>query len=124
MFAFSYGLDVHSESKRGYVNGYRLFPGAVKIILLGLFSFYSILYAQQPTNNTTQPPNGAQPNTAQPNPPVNAQQQPKRDEQDQSVSTLKVNVDVVNLFFNVKDKRGALVPNLTRNDFQVFEDGK
>jgi VWFA-related protein len=124
MFAFSYGLDVHSVSKRGYVNGYRLFRGAVKIILLGLFSFYGILYAQQPTNNTTQPPNGAQPNTAQPNPPGNARQQPKRDEQDQSVSTLKVNVDVVNLFFNVKDKRGALVPNLTRNDFQVFEDGK
>lgn len=105
------------------MNGYRLLRGTVKIILLGLFSFYGILYAQQPTNNTTQPPNTAQPNTAQSNPPGNAQQQPKGDEQDQSVSTLKVNVDVVNLFFNVKDKRGALVPNLTRNDFQVFEDG-
>ncbi|PYX36652.1 MAG: VWA domain-containing protein, partial [Acidobacteria bacterium] len=27
-------------------------------------------------------------------------------DQDQSVDTLKVNVDVVQLFFNVKDKRG------------------
>jgi VWFA-related protein len=45
-------------------------------------------------------------------------------EQDQSMETLKVNVNVVQLFFNVKDKRGALIPNLTRNDFEVLEDGK
>jgi VWFA-related protein len=30
----------------------------------------------------------------------------------------------VNLFFHVKDKKGALIPNLTKNDFQVLEDGK
>ena len=28
------------------------------------------------------------------------------------------------LFFNVKDKHGALIPNLTKNDFEVSEDGK
>src|SRR5215469_12458755 len=44
--------------------------------------------------------------------------------QDQSVSTLKVNVNVVQLFFNVKDKRGGLIPALTRNDFEVIEDSK
>jgi VWFA-related protein len=43
---------------------------------------------------------------------------------DQSTETLKVNVDVVQLFFNVKDKKGGLIPNLTKNDFQIFEDGK
>src|ERR1700742_3451625 len=43
---------------------------------------------------------------------------------DQSVTTLKVNVDVVQLFFNVKDKKGGLIPNLTKNDLQIFEDGK
>jgi VWFA-related protein len=43
---------------------------------------------------------------------------------DQSMTTLKVNVDVVQLFFNVKDKKGGLIPNLNKNDFQVFEDGK
>jgi VWFA-related protein len=37
--------------------------------------------------------------------------------------TLKVNVNVVQLFFNVKDKKGALIPNLTKDDFQVLEDG-
>ncbi|HWY56648.1 MAG TPA: VWA domain-containing protein [Terriglobales bacterium] len=45
-------------------------------------------------------------------------------DQDQSATTLKVNVNVVQLFFNVKDKRGALIPNLTKNDFQILEDGK
>jgi VWFA-related protein len=37
---------------------------------------------------------------------------------------MKVNVDVVNLFFNVKDKKGALIPNLAKTDFEVYEDGK
>jgi VWFA-related protein len=44
--------------------------------------------------------------------------------QDQSVETLKVNVEVVQLFFNVKDKRGALIPNLNKDNFDLFEDGK
>ena len=38
--------------------------------------------------------------------------------------TLKVNVNVVNLFFNVKDKHGALIPSLTKDEFAVAEDGK
>ncbi len=38
--------------------------------------------------------------------------------------TVKVNVNVVGLFFNVKDKHGALIPNLTKADFDVLEDGK
>jgi len=41
-----------------------------------------------------------------------------------SAATLKVNVDVVQLLFNVKDKKGALIPGLTKDDFKVFEDGK
>ncbi len=51
-------------------------------------------------------------------------QAPPSSDQDQSVDTLKVNVDVVQLFFNVKDKRGALIPNLAKSDFNIFEDGK
>jgi VWFA-related protein len=38
--------------------------------------------------------------------------------------TLKVNVNVVQLFFNVKDKKGTLIPNLTKTDFDIAEDGK
>lgn len=44
--------------------------------------------------------------------------------QDQSAETLKVNVNVVQLFFNVKDKKGGLIPDLTKDQFQIFEDGK
>lgn len=48
----------------------------------------------------------------------------KTAEQDQPVATFKANVQVVNLYFNVKDKRGALIPNLKKEDFQINEDGK
>ncbi|MGB8776102.1 MAG: VWA domain-containing protein [Terriglobales bacterium] len=44
--------------------------------------------------------------------------------QDQSVETLKVNVEIVQLFFNVKDKHGALIPNLAKENFDLFEDGQ
>jgi VWFA-related protein len=44
--------------------------------------------------------------------------------EDQSTETLKVNVDVVQLFFNVKDKKGGLIANLTKESFDIFEDGK
>ena len=43
---------------------------------------------------------------------------------DDNLQTFKAQVNVVNLFFNVKDKHGMLIPNLTKDDFQVFEDGK
>ncbi|MBI3645499.1 MAG: VWA domain-containing protein [Acidobacteriales bacterium] len=43
---------------------------------------------------------------------------------DQATETFKVNVEVVQLFFNVKDKRGALIPNLTKDSFDLSEDGK
>jgi VWFA-related protein len=50
--------------------------------------------------------------------------QDKTAQNDQPVATLKVNVQVVTLYFNTKDKRGALIPNLKKEDFQVSEDGK
>jgi VWFA-related protein len=57
--------------------------------------------------------------------PDNRPDQNRQDQdQDRSAETLKVNVNVVQLFFNVKDKRGALMPSLTKNDFQILEDGK
>src|SRR5579862_2271471 len=59
-----------------------------------------------------------------PTPDNRTDQKSQDQDQDQSAATLKVNVNVVQLFFNVKDKRGALIPNLTKNDFQIFEDGK
>src|ERR1700693_69599 len=74
------------------------------LVLLLLFAGLSAASAQQ----------------SAPSPDQNHQDQ----DQDQSATTLKVNVNVVQLFFNVKDKRGALIPSLTKNDFQILEDGK
>ena len=45
-------------------------------------------------------------------------------DQDQSAATLQVNVNVVQLFFNVKDKKGALIPDLKKENFHILEDGK
>ena len=53
-----------------------------------------------------------------------AQPDQKSDDSQQPTETLKVNVNVVQLFFNVKDKHGALIPNLTKADFDIAEDGK
>ncbi|HMK31857.1 MAG TPA: VWA domain-containing protein [Terriglobales bacterium] len=49
----------------------------------------------------------------------------QQDKQEQgNVPTFRSEVNVVNLFFNVKDKHGALIPDLTRDDFEVFEDNQ
>src|SRR5271157_821088 len=47
---------------------------------------------------------------------------PNAQSQDQPIETLKVNVEVVQLFFNVKDKHGALIPNLNKDNFDLFEE--
>jgi VWFA-related protein len=39
-----------------------------------------------------------------------------------SVATFKLNVNLVDLFFTVKDAKGNLVPHLTKNDCTVLED--
>ena len=41
---------------------------------------------------------------------------------DAPLETLKVNVNLVSLYFTVHDKRNALIPNLTGDDCTVFED--
>jgi VWFA-related protein len=39
--------------------------------------------------------------------------------------TIRVNVDLVNILFTVRAKKGGqLIPNLEKNDFTVYEDGK
>ncbi|HTM89136.1 MAG TPA: VWA domain-containing protein [Terriglobales bacterium] len=43
---------------------------------------------------------------------------------DQSASTFKVNVKLVNVFATVVDQNGAPLGGLTKQDFTVFEDGK
>jgi len=82
-------------------------PVAFTALLLG--SFFAA--AQQ---TPSQPTSAEQP--ASPTQQSHDSQEP--------TETLKVNVNVVQLFLNVKDKHGALIPNLTKADFDVAEDGK
>lgn len=48
----------------------------------------------------------------------------QQSDQSQPVATFKANANIVQIFYNVKDKHGALIPNLTKDDFSVAEDGK
>ncbi len=45
-------------------------------------------------------------------------------QQTQEPPTIKVEVNVVNILCSVRDNRGALIPSLGKDDFQVSEDGK
>ncbi|MGA2908696.1 MAG: VWA domain-containing protein [Terracidiphilus sp.] len=53
-------------------------------------------------------------------PPVSTAPAPPPDET--PAESLKVQVNLVDLFFTVKDKSGTLIPHLTRNECQVTED--
>ena len=55
--------------------------------------------------------------------PQDETQKPQNEDQ-QDIPTFKANVNVVNIFFNVRDKHGTLMPNITKDDFQLLEDGK
>lgn len=54
--------------------------------------------------------------------------QPPPGQQDQSTAqepTIRVNVDLVNILFTVRSKHGGqLIPNLTKDDFKIYEEGK
>jgi VWFA-related protein len=63
------------------------------------FALSAALMAQTPTQKLQKPPDDLEP-------------------------SIKVDVDVVNILASVRDKRGALIPNLGKDDFTVLEDGK
>jgi VWFA-related protein len=47
------------------------------------------------------------------------------DQQSDAQSTIRVDVDLVNVYFTVHAKKGnQLIPNLEKNDFKIYEDGK
>ncbi|MHB1937767.1 MAG: VWA domain-containing protein [Acidobacteriaceae bacterium] len=77
----------------------------------------------------SQPPSsGAQHQPTRPQPEPNAPQEspstPPPAPSSQAIPTLRVSVNLVDLFFVAHDKAGKLVPNLTRTDCNVFEDDK
>jgi VWFA-related protein len=47
---------------------------------------------------------------------------PATEPDEESVATFKVQVNLVDVVFTVKDKQGSLVPHLTKNDCSVLED--
>lgn len=56
--------------------------------------------------------------------PVPAQQAQSANPQQQKEPVYRKSVNLVNLFFTVKDKHGKLMPGLKQDEFEVLEDGK
>ena len=105
------------------LSAYRRFSPAgaaasILFLLAALSAAAPPAVAQSPASSTAAAPqSGAQAPSQRP-----ADEQTPEDQG--PAGTVKVNVNVVGLFFNVKDKHGALIPNLTKTDFDVLEDGK
>jgi VWFA-related protein len=57
-------------------------------------------------------------------PPPAVAPSPEDAQPDQSVTTIRVNSNLVSFYFTAYDKRGALIPDLTKTDCQVLEDKK
>src|ERR1035438_10021012 len=53
-----------------------------------------------------------------------AQTPPQQAKPVDELSTIKVDVDVVSVLTSVRDKKGALIANLAKEDFTILEDGK
>jgi VWFA-related protein len=87
---------------------HRFLPSLITALVLFFLAAGSVALGQNPT----------------PSKAGDAAQTPAGQDTEKSDETIKVNVNVVGVFFNVKDKHGALMPNQTKDDFQVFEDGK
>jgi Ca-activated chloride channel family protein len=79
---------------------------------------------QAAQSSVPQPPNSPKQQTPSsvPHPPDTPKRQ--ADSDDQTTTTFKVNVKLVNVFTTVTDAGGAPVSSLKEDDFQVFEDGK
>jgi VWFA-related protein len=49
---------------------------------------------------------------------------PDPQKQDEGLTSITVDVNVVSVLASVRDKKNALIPNLTKDDFTILEDGK
>jgi VWFA-related protein len=81
------------------------------VLLLGFTAPLLAQLAPSPDAPPNAPPDGGS----------NASQQPQL-QASPPVATFKVTTNLVNLYFVVRDKRGALIPNLTKNDCTIYED--
>ena len=73
-----------------------------------------------------QPPVVPMPPPRMPQPPPGSESQTQQDTtpSEEPTAVFKTRTDLVQTFFNVKDHKGGLIPNLTKDDFEVLEDGK
>jgi hypothetical protein len=55
---------------------------------------------------------------------TNGEREPVSGEESDDIARFAVNVNLVNLFFEVTDKHDVPVRNLVRDDFEVFENGR
>ena len=102
------------------------FDRAVSVAALALLFAFSTanLRAQDSTGHSSTGPVSNTQDTSTSGQGAEPSKPPANDQgEDQSLETLKVNVEVVQLFFNVKDKHGALIPNLNKTNFDLSEDG-
>jgi VWFA-related protein len=53
-----------------------------------------------------------------------AQKDKDKDPDQTPITTFKANVDIVQLFFNVKGNKGGMIANLPKENFEILEDGK
>jgi VWFA-related protein len=81
--------------------------------LLLALAFFSLpaVYGQSPESAPAGPPQGSTNDQE----PVNQQGK---------IPVFRKNVTLVNVQFNVKDKHGALIPNLSKDHFDLLEEGK
>ncbi len=86
-----------------------------RFVLAVLLVLSASWLAAQSTVHDQEPPKSSVPPSTQSD---------QSQEPEDSGKTFKAQVNVVSLFFNVKDKHGMLIPGLTKNDFEVMEDGK
>jgi VWFA-related protein len=111
-----------------------LFTRPLSLLTLAAATFAAPVAFAQQTPQSSAPPSPAS-QSASPQPAASGQaaaqkpdaQKPddaQKPEDQNPVATFKAGVNVVQLFFNVKDKHGALIPNLIKDDFEIAEDGK
>jgi VWFA-related protein len=92
------------------------------VVLAGLCLMLAPCFAQQAPQPSPKPGSASQAKPADAAAGQTAAGQAGDDQNPRE--TLKINVNVVQLFFNVKDKKGTLIPNLGKDDFEIAEDGK
>lgn len=93
---------------------------------IALFLYFAAFWKAAPVwaqgSSASAPATSNSPSAQQPAGPKS--EDATKTEDQNPAETLKLKVNVVGVFFNVKDKHGALIPNQTKDDFEVFEDGK